>query len=102
MRKTIILYLMGFLLLSGSSFLFSQTKDVPGVLSIKERAAAINKITKMRLDELLPKVMEEAGFDMWIIACNEDNLDPVFNTMIPYSVWCPITQILVFYQQVEC
>lgn len=98
MRKTIIFYLMGFLLLSGSAFLFSQTKDVPGVLSIKERAAVINKITKMRLDEILPKVMEEAGFDMWIIACNEDNLDPVFNTMIPYNVWCPITQILVFYQ----
>lgn len=41
--------------------------------------------------------MEETGFDMWIILCNEDNYDPVFLTMIPYESWCPITQILVFY-----
>ena len=39
--------------------------------------------------------MRRAGIDMWIIVCNEDNLDPVFSTMIPYDVWCPITQILV-------
>lgn len=98
MRKTIIFYLVSFLLLLGSVSLFSQTNDIPSVLSIRERAAVINKITKMRLDILLPKVMEETGYDMWLIACNEDNLDPVFQTMIPYDVWCPITQILIFYQ----
>ncbi len=80
--------------------LFSQAQKIPNVLSIRNRALAINAITKMRLDEILPGVMEKAGFDMWIIACNEDNLDPVFKTMIPYDVWCPITQILVFYQQI--
>ncbi|MBA7713477.1 hypothetical protein ES703_122480 [subsurface metagenome] len=89
MRKTIIFYLVSFLLLLGSVSLFSQTNDIPSVLSIRERAAVINKITKMRLDILLPKVMEETGYDMWLIACNEDNLDPVFQTMIPYDVWCP-------------
>ena len=41
--------------------------------------------------------MRETGFDMWIITCNEDNLDPVFLTMVPYENWCPITQILVFF-----
>jgi Xaa-Pro aminopeptidase len=39
--------------------------------------------------------MRETGFDMWIIACNEDNFEPIFETMIPYENWCPITQILV-------
>ncbi len=34
---------------------------------------------------------------MWVILCSEDNYDPVFLTMIPYDAWCPITQILVYY-----
>jgi len=97
MRK-ITIFFVSALLLSSSFLLFSQTKNIPDVLSIRERAAVIKKITKMRLDGLLPRVMEKTGFDMWLIVCNEDNLDPVFQTMIPYDVWCPITQILVFYQ----
>lgn len=75
---------------------FGQTKQMPAVLSIKERVEAVNSMTKMRLEKILPRVMTETGFDMWIILCNEDNLDPVFRTMIPYDTWCPITQLLVF------
>ncbi len=74
----------------------AQTLEMPGLLSVREQAAELNRITLQRLDSLLPKVMQEADFDMWIIACNEDNLDPVFRTMIPYDTWCPITQLLVF------
>ncbi len=77
--------------------LFAQDSDFPVVLSLRERAAVVDKITQMRLDRLLPRMMKETGFDMWIITCNEDNYDPVFLTMIPYDAWCPITQILVFY-----
>jgi hypothetical protein len=97
MRK-ITVFFISLMLLWGALSLFSPTRSVPDVLSIKERAVAIDRITKMRLDTLLPLIMEKAGFDMWIIVCNEDDLDPVFNTMIPYDIWCPITQMLVFYQ----
>jgi hypothetical protein len=69
----------------------------PDVLSVRERAGAINQVTRMRLETLLPRIMEKTGFDMWIIACNEDHLDAVFKTMVPYDTWSPITQILVFY-----
>lgn len=69
----------------------------PKVMNIRDRAEVVNKVTLMRLERLLPKVMREAGFDMWIIICNEDDYDPIFKTMIPYNAWCPITQILVFY-----
>lgn len=69
----------------------------PGVLSIRERVATVNRIVEARLDHLLPVAMRETGFDMWIITTNEDNLDPVFQTMIPYNTWTPITQIVVFY-----
>ncbi len=71
----------------------------PAVLPIRERAALVFKITQNRLDALLPRFMRETGFDMWIVACNEDNLDPIFETMIPYENWCPITQILVFFDR---
>ena len=36
---------------------------------------------------------------MWIITSNEDDLDPVLMTMMPYENWCPITQILVLFDR---
>jgi len=71
----------------------------PAVLPIRERAELVCRITRNRLETLLPRLMRESGFDMWIVACNEDNLDPIFETMIPYENWCPITQILVFFDR---
>ena len=73
--------------------------DFPRILSIKERAGLVNTITLKRLDLLIPKFMRETGLDMWIITCNEDDLDPIFKTMIPYGQWCPITQIILFYER---
>jgi Xaa-Pro aminopeptidase len=73
--------------------------EVPSILSIRERAALVLKITEKRLDTLLPRLMRETGIDMWIIACNEDNFDPIFETMVPYENWCPITQLLVFFDR---
>jgi Xaa-Pro aminopeptidase len=71
----------------------------PAVLPIRARAEIVYKMTQKRLETLLPRMMRETGFDMWIIACNEDNLDPVFETMMPYENWCPITQILVLFDR---
>ncbi len=76
---------------------FARSGDFPAVLSLKERKSVVDRVTKARLERLLPQVMREAGFDMWVILCSEDNYDPVFLTMIPYDAWCPITQILVYY-----
>ena len=69
----------------------------PVVLNMRERVETVNHITQMRLEELLPKVMREAGFDMWIILCQEDNVDAVFRTMIPKNTWNKRDHILVFY-----
>ncbi|UCE21039.1 MAG: aminopeptidase P family protein [Candidatus Aminicenantes bacterium] len=74
-------------------------RDFPAVLSMRDRADFIFRITEKRLEKLLPQFMRQTGFDMWIITCNEDNHDPVFNTMIPYKNWCPITQIIVFFDR---
>ena len=73
--------------------------QAPSVLSIRDRAALTYRITAARLDTLIPRLMRETGFDMWIVSCNEDNLDPLFETMVPYENWNPITQILVFFDR---
>jgi len=85
--------------LGGALLKLSSGGSRPSVLTIRERAELVYKITQKRLDTLLPRLMRETGIDMWIITCNEDNLDPIFETMIPYENWCPITQILVLYDR---
>ena len=98
MIRTIKKAFIVFILISLSAHPFvAHSKEIPVVMNMKERAATVDKITKMRLDQLLPRFMRETEFNMWIIVCNEDNYDPVFLTMVPYDAWCPITQILVFY-----
>lgn len=72
-----------------------QTSVLPRILPLREQVRTVNGITTQRLDRILPQAMEKTGFDMWIIISNEDNLDPVFKTMIPADTWCPIVQILV-------
>jgi Xaa-Pro aminopeptidase len=74
-------------------------RNVPEVLNIRDRADLVLRVTRDRLDRLLPGFMRETGFDMWIIACNEDDLDPVLMTMMPYENWCPITQIVVLFDR---
>src|SRR5690348_15000402 len=73
------------------------TQSIPTVLSIRQRAETINRLLKKRLTEVLPGAMREAGIDCWLILCQEDNLDPILTTMVPMDTWCPILQILVFF-----
>jgi hypothetical protein len=69
----------------------------PSVMGVRNQARIVNGLLLERFEQLLPAIMREAGFDMWIIVCNEDNHDPVFNTIIPWECWAPILQIVVFY-----
>ena len=75
------------------------TRSHPNILPIRDRVSLVQKITQKRLDTLLPGMMRETGFDMWIITGNEDNHDPIFRTMTPYQKWAPITQILVLFDR---
>jgi Xaa-Pro aminopeptidase len=100
-KKTVIaVIILGVIALAGLEIpAFAQHRGTPSVLPMRERAALVYKITAKRLDTLIPRMMRETGFDMWIISCNEDNLDPIFETMVPYGNWNPITQILVLFDQ---
>ncbi|MGQ9730617.1 MAG: hypothetical protein ACUVX8_05015 [Candidatus Zipacnadales bacterium] len=74
-----------------------RARPFPVVLPVRERAGVMHRVLEKRLETVLPMTMREADLDMWLILCQEDNLDPVFNTLIPFDTWCPILQMVVFY-----
>ena len=53
------------------------------ILGLKDRARVIEEIQKNRFDNLLPKLMDETGIDMWVIITREYNEDPVIKTLLP-------------------
>jgi len=67
-----------------SNFLTAQDKFP--IVDQRERAAIVDDILEDRIDNLLPKLMEREGFDMWILISREYNEDPVMKTMLP-STW---------------
>ena len=68
------------------------------ILPLKERADFVNKLQKDRFNNLLPKLMEETGIDMWVLIAREYNEDPIIKTMLP-PTWLNArrTTIVVFY-----
>ena len=79
--KSTLLYLFLF-----ASFLSVAQSDDFQLLSEKERAQVVDDILEDRLDNLLPKLMDREGIDMWIIISREYNEDPVMRTILP-STW---------------
>ena len=77
----------------------TRRRSYPHLLPMRERCEVVNRILRHRLDTVVPRVMRETGFDMWLIICNEDNHDPVFRTMLPMNTWTPVLQILVFFDR---
>ncbi len=69
---------------------------IPSILSLREQSTLITELVRDRLETVLPLAMNEANLDMWIILCQEDDLDPIFKTMIPMDCWTPILQVIVF------
>jgi len=67
------------------------------ILPLKERADFVNKLQKDRFNNLLPKLMEETGIDMWVLIAREYNEDPIIKTMLP-PTWLNArrTTIVVF------
>ena len=69
------------------------------VLSVKEQAVTINEVLTDRIDHLLPKLMDEAKIDCWVIISREYNEDPILKTFLP-AEWLSArrTTMLVFYR----
>lgn len=68
-----------------------QGRLIPGatqrILSERERSAVVNRVLRERLDTLLPAVMRETGFDMWLVINREYVEDPVYLTLVPEPVF---------------
>lgn len=70
------------------------------VLPVRQRCKVVNQILKKRLATILPMVMREIGFDMWLVLCWEDNWDPVYLTMLPAGTSTPKNlQMLIFFDR---
>ncbi len=87
-------YKLSLLFLCFSLICFSQA-----ILPERERAKVIDEILADRFNNLLPKLMDDAGIDMWILISREYNEDPVLKTMLP-ATWLNARRrtILVFYR----
>ncbi|MFP4845962.1 M24 family metallopeptidase [Winogradskyella sp. PE311] len=72
------------------------------ILPERQRAEVVDAILKDRFDNLLPKLMDATGFDMWILISREYNEDPVLKTMLP-ATWLNARRrtIIVFYRNKE-
>ena len=53
------------------------------MLDLRESAERRNRLTKKRLDTLVPRLMNEHGIDCWVLVSREYAEDPVAQTMLP-------------------
>ncbi|MFT6826279.1 MAG: hypothetical protein ACJAYD_000837, partial [Patiriisocius sp.] len=53
------------------------------ILSERDRASLRDEILKDRFENVLPKLMDDTGIDMWLLIAREYNEDPVMRTMLP-------------------
>lgn len=69
----------------------------PGVATLREEAERRDRWLQERLDTVVPRVMERAGVDAWVVAGREYNEDPVLATMLP-ATWLSARRrtVLVF------
>jgi len=67
------------------------------VWSVQKQALTINEVLNDRIDNLLPKLMDDANIDCWLIISREYNEDPILKTFLP-AEWISArrTTILVF------
>ena len=68
------------------------------ILPEVDRARVIDEILEDKFNNLLPKLMDAANIDMWVVISREYNEDPVLRTMLP-STWLNARRrtILLFY-----
>ena len=72
----------------------------PVILTLREQAAVYNAWLQARLDRILPELMRQEGFDMWLVICRENYEDPVFFSLVPFTnLYASRTSMLVFFDR---
>ena len=73
-------------------------QDMPDILPLRERARVQNAWLAERLDTIVPRLMREQRFDMWVLIAREYLEDPVMATMLnAESMRARRTTMLVFF-----
>lgn len=72
------------------------------ILSERDRAKLKDEILEDKFQNLLPKLMDRAEIDLWLIIAREYNEDPVMKTMLP-AAWLNARRrtMIVFYRNQE-
>jgi Xaa-Pro aminopeptidase len=74
--------------------------SLPEIQPWRQRAETVNRILADRLDNLLPRLMREAGIDMWLVIAREYAEDPVYLTLVPEPVFAARrTSMLIFHDR---
>ncbi len=74
--------------------------ELPFILTLRQQAAVYNDWLKNRLDRILPELMRQEGFDMWLVICRENNEDPVFSSLVPFTnLYASRTSMIVFFDR---
>jgi len=70
------------------------------ILPLRERMRVYNEWLKKRLEDLLPRLMDETGIDMWLVIAREYNEDPVIMSLLPEpNLYARRRTILVFHRK---
>jgi Xaa-Pro aminopeptidase len=78
----------------------AEAARLPVILTLRQQAAVYNDWLKNRLDRILPELMRQEGFDMWLVICRENNEDPVFSSLVPFTnLYASRTSMLVFFDR---
>ena len=72
---------------------------LPQIMSARKQTEVTTEILRKRLDTVLPIALRDGDIDMWLIICQEDDLDPIYETMIPMDTWPKILQMLIFFDR---
>ncbi len=79
-----------------------ESPALPPIPSLREQAQLRNAWTAERLDTIVPALMREQGFDMWVMIAREYLEDPVVATMLDAeSMHARRRTILVFFDPGE-
>ncbi len=74
-----------YLLLLGLMFFIFTDLSAQGlhILTQREQATVIDNWLEDRIKTVLPKIMDRADIDMWVVISREYNEDPVIRTLLP-------------------
>ena len=91
--------LLGIICLYFSCQKTTEMKTQYNILKEQERSVLKDKILEDRFTNLLPKLMDDADIDMWLLISREYNEDPILKTMLP-STWLNARRrtIIVFFR----